>query len=105
MTNVHEAITAHSKKQHQIVKEFVLLEDERERAIEEAVAKCERHEPFSTDRINQVTAKMNDLAKKASFRRDGLSQRKWSKNTSAEKCARIDMVDPSESRFRPSCKT
>lgn len=46
MTNVHEAITAHSKKQHQIVKEFVLLEDERERAIEEAVAKCERHEPF-----------------------------------------------------------
>ncbi|ATH92111.1 hypothetical protein ACH95_07710 [Bacillus glycinifermentans] len=64
MTNVHEAITAHSKKQHQIVKEFVLLEDERERAIEEAVAKCERHEPFSTDRINQVTAKMNELAKK-----------------------------------------
>ncbi|MCF7618126.1 YpbS family protein [Bacillus sonorensis] len=64
MTNVHEAITAHSKKQHQLIKEFVLLEQERERAIEEAVATCERQEPFSTDRINQVTAKMNELAKK-----------------------------------------
>ncbi|MED1741012.1 YpbS family protein [Bacillus swezeyi] len=64
MTNVHEAITAHSKKQHQQISEFVLLEQEREKAIDEAVAKCERKEPFSTDRINQITVKMNELSKK-----------------------------------------
>ncbi|KAA6451736.1 YpbS family protein [Bacillus swezeyi] len=64
MTNVHEAITAHSKKQHQHISEFVLLEQEREKAIDEAVAKCERKEPFSTDRINQITVKMNELSKK-----------------------------------------
>ncbi|MGN9865046.1 YpbS family protein [Bacillus swezeyi] len=64
MTNVHEAITAHSKKQHQHISEFVLLEQEREKAIDKAVAKCERKEPFSTDRINQITVKMNELSKK-----------------------------------------
>ncbi|MFT0800533.1 YpbS family protein [Bacillus swezeyi] len=64
MTNVHETITAHSKKQHQHISEFVLLEQEREKAIDEAVAKCERKEPFSTDRINQITVKMNELSKK-----------------------------------------
>lgn len=33
-------------------------------AIEEAVAKCKNDEPFSTDAINEVTEKMNQLAKK-----------------------------------------
>ncbi|MCY7816746.1 YpbS family protein [Bacillus haynesii] len=64
MTNVHEAITAHSKKQHQHIKQFVRLEQEREKAIDEAVAKCRRNEAFSTDLINQITVQMNELAKK-----------------------------------------
>ncbi|QII51611.1 YpbS family protein [Bacillus paralicheniformis] len=64
MTNVHEAITAHSKKQHQHIKQFVRLEQEREKAIDEAVDKCRRNEAFSTDLINQITMQMNELAKK-----------------------------------------
>ncbi|MFN2745657.1 MULTISPECIES: YpbS family protein [unclassified Bacillus (in: firmicutes)] len=64
MTDVHKAISAHSKKQHQHIKAFILLEQEREKAIEEAVIKCERHEPFSTENINHITGKMNELSKK-----------------------------------------
>lgn len=88
MTNVHEAITAHSKKQHQHIKQFVRLEQEREKAIDETVDKCRRNEAFSTDLINQITKQMNELAKKASFPRDGSSRKKWSPNTSAENIRR-----------------
>lgn len=88
MTNVHEAITAHSKKQHQHIKQFVRLEQEREKAIDDVVDKCRRNEAFSTDLINQITVQMNELAKKASFPQDGSSRRKWLPNTSAENIRR-----------------
>ncbi|MED1123218.1 YpbS family protein [Bacillus atrophaeus] len=63
MSNVHEAITAHSNKQHQHIKHFLQLEQKREQAIEETVAKCQNGEPFTTDTINEITAEMNQLAK------------------------------------------
>lgn len=64
MSEVHKAISAHSAKQHEHIKTFMRLEHLREMAIEEAVAKCKNDEPFSTDAINEVTEKMNQLAKK-----------------------------------------
>ncbi|MGR6858641.1 YpbS family protein [Bacillus halotolerans] len=64
MSEVHKAISAHSAKQHEHIKTFMQLEHLREMAIEEAVAKCKNNEPFSTDAINEITEKMNQLAKK-----------------------------------------
>ncbi|WP_434813959.1 YpbS family protein [Bacillus halotolerans] len=64
MSEVHKAISAHSAKQHEHIKTFMQLEHLREMAIEEAVAKCKNDEPFSTDAINEITEKMNQLAKK-----------------------------------------
>lgn len=62
--NVHEAISKHSKKQHEIVKQFLQLEQMREFYIAEAVTLCEENKPFSVDNINLVTRKINELAKK-----------------------------------------
>ncbi|ANF36983.1 Uncharacterized protein ypbS [Bacillus velezensis] len=64
MSEVHKAISAHSAKQHQHVKTFVQLDYEREQAIDEAIVKCRQNQPFTTDAINGITAKMNQLAKK-----------------------------------------
>ncbi|MGN7373654.1 YpbS family protein [Bacillus halotolerans] len=64
MSEVHKAISAHSAKQHEHIKTFMQLEHLREMAIEEAVAKCKNDEPFSTDAINEITEKINQLAKK-----------------------------------------
>ena len=54
----------HIQKQHQHIKQFVRLEQEREKAIDDAVDKCRRNEAFSTDLINQITVQMNELAKR-----------------------------------------
>ncbi|WP_282034127.1 YpbS family protein [Metabacillus indicus] len=63
MSNVHEAITAHSKKQNAIVTKFAALEEKREALIEKAVMQCKQSEPFSVNGINEVTAEINELAK------------------------------------------
>lgn len=67
MSNVHEAITAHSKKQNAIVTKFAALEEKREALIEKAVLQCRQSEPFSVKRINEVTAEINELAKEGSI--------------------------------------
>lgn len=61
--NVHEAISAHSKKQHLHLVEFERLDAEREAAIEEAIEACRNGNPFSVDRINDATARINAHAK------------------------------------------
>jgi len=61
--NVHEAITAHSRKQHLHLVEFERLDALREQAIEDAVSKCRNGEPFDVDRINEATAFINAHAK------------------------------------------
>ncbi|MGE6629669.1 YpbS family protein [Bacillus sp. NPDC077027] len=63
MSNVHEAISAHSKKQHAHIQSFLTLESQREQAIDQVVKKCEQQEPFTTDEINEITSKMNELAR------------------------------------------
>lgn len=64
MTNVHEAITKHSKSQHEIVKTFVGLEQQREFYIDEAVALAKQNKEFTVAKINQVTNEINTLAGK-----------------------------------------
>lgn len=61
--NVHEAITQHSRKQHEHLQTFQQLDEERERLIQEAVDRCLRGEPFTTEAINQVTAKIIEHAR------------------------------------------
>lgn len=63
MTEVHQAITAHSQKQHALVRAFVELNTKRETYIEEAIALCQRGESFSVQKINEVTKQINELAK------------------------------------------
>ncbi|MBO9128189.1 YpbS family protein [Bacillus sp. 165] len=60
---VHKAISAHSKKQHAAVQEFLRLEAEREAAIDSAVMLCLQHQPFSVDSINMTTKQINALSK------------------------------------------
>ncbi|ALS22020.1 MULTISPECIES: DUF2533 family protein [Paenibacillus] len=62
--NVHEAITNHTRKQHAHLERFIELENERERAIEQAVAQCAAGLPFSVEPINAVTALINSHAQK-----------------------------------------
>jgi hypothetical protein len=62
MSNVHEAISQHSKKQHNHIQSFLKLEAKRESLIEEAIQLCVSSLPFEVGNINQVTAEMNRLA-------------------------------------------
>ncbi|PFE06284.1 DUF2533 domain-containing protein [Bacillus cereus] len=61
---VHKAITAHSRKQNEIVTTFLQLEAQREAAIEAAVALASNGKHFSVDSINMVTKQINNLAKR-----------------------------------------
>jgi Protein of unknown function (DUF2533) len=62
MSNVHEAISQHSKKQHNHIRSFLKLEAKREALIEEAIQLCVSSLPFEVGNINQVTGEMNRLA-------------------------------------------
>ncbi|MCA1030439.1 YpbS family protein [Bacillus timonensis] len=64
MSNVHEAITKHSQKQHEVVKTFLKLDLLREEYIEEAITLAKNHQSFSVEKINRVTNEINNLAKK-----------------------------------------
>lgn len=61
---VHEAITRHSMAQHEHLRRFMELDQERERLIEQAIRLCREGKPFSTDEINRVTSAINEHARK-----------------------------------------
>ncbi len=60
--SVHEAITKHSQRQHEAIKQFLKLDIQREAYIEEAINLCKQNQVFNTDNINIVTAEINQLA-------------------------------------------
>ncbi|MFO1443804.1 YpbS family protein [Bacillus sp. Bva_UNVM-123] len=62
--SVHKAISAHVNKQNKMITDFLALDKEREHFIEEAVSNCQSGMAFSADKINGVTAQINELAKK-----------------------------------------
>lgn len=62
--SVHKAITKHVNKQNQKINEFLVLDQKREAYIEEALERCREGKVFTTDKINEVTNQINELAKK-----------------------------------------
>lgn len=61
--SVHKAITDHVNKQNKRITEFLTLDQQREFYIEEAVELCRLGKIFTTEKINEVTARINELAK------------------------------------------
>jgi len=61
--SVHKAITEHVNKQNKKINDFLSLDQLREMYIDEAVTLCREGKPFTTEKINMVTNKINDLAK------------------------------------------
>ncbi|WP_409304196.1 DUF2533 family protein [Peribacillus sp. SCS-155] len=59
--SVHKDLAQHAANQNKIYNQFQALDQERERYIEEAVSLCQKGLPFTTDKINAVTDKMNRL--------------------------------------------
>jgi hypothetical protein len=61
--SVHKAISEHVNKQNHRINEFLVLDQQREQFIEEAVVLCKQGAAFTTDKINEVTGQINELAK------------------------------------------
>jgi hypothetical protein len=61
--SVHKAISKHVNKQNHRITDFLALDQKRERYIEEAVELCKDGKDFTTNKINQVTNQINELAK------------------------------------------
>ncbi len=62
--SVHKAISAHSQQQHERIRQFLELEQQREEAIDEAVSAAMDGERYEVTEINRITDEMNALARK-----------------------------------------
>jgi|1186.fasta_scaffold723903_2 hypothetical protein len=60
--SVHKDITLHAQKQNELFTQFAILDQQREKYIEEAIELCKAGEAFTTDQINEVTKQINVLA-------------------------------------------
>lgn len=61
--SVHKAISEHVNKQNKKINDFLLLDQQREVYIAEALELCKQEKAFTTDKINEVTNQINALAK------------------------------------------
>ncbi|MDP4105475.1 MAG: YpbS family protein [Bacillota bacterium] len=61
--SVHKEITAHVNQANKRITDFLTLDQKREFYIEEAVELCKQGKAFSTEKINEVTNQINELAK------------------------------------------
>ena len=59
--SVHKDLIKHAENQNKTYQEFLALDQQRESYIEEVVELCKNGEPFSTDKINEVTNKINRI--------------------------------------------
>jgi hypothetical protein len=59
--SVHKDLINHAKNQNQSYQEFQALDELREKYIEEAIELCKQGKPFTTDKINGVTNRMNRI--------------------------------------------
>ncbi|EKN65474.1 hypothetical protein BABA_20086 [Neobacillus bataviensis LMG 21833] len=59
--SVHKDLIKHAANQNKTYQVFQELDQQRERYIEEAVELCKQGLPFSTDKINEVTNRMNKI--------------------------------------------
>ncbi|MBO8171470.1 MAG: DUF2533 family protein [Bacillaceae bacterium] len=60
--SVHRFISQHLEKKQKAIQQFTELDQQREQYIEEAIERCKQGLSFSTEKINEVTGKMNELA-------------------------------------------
>jgi hypothetical protein len=61
--SVHKEITTHVNQANKRITDFLTLDQKREFYIEEAVELCKQGKAFSTEKINEVTNQINELAK------------------------------------------
>ncbi|MEH7417555.1 YpbS family protein [Neobacillus drentensis] len=61
--SVHKAITEHVNNQNKKINHFLSLDHLREMYINEALTLCKAGKPFTTEKINEVTHQINDLAR------------------------------------------
>lgn len=61
--SVHKEITKHVNKQNMRINQFLLLDEQREFFIEQALQNCREGKAFSVDRINEVTEKINEMSR------------------------------------------
>ncbi|WP_066062581.1 DUF2533 family protein [Neobacillus soli] len=59
--SVHKDLIKHAAIQNKTYQEFQALDQQRESFIEEAIELCKQGNPFSTEKINQVTNKINKI--------------------------------------------
>ncbi|SDN30098.1 DUF2533 family protein [Bacillus sp. OK048] len=59
--SVHKDLMKHAENQNKSYQQFLAWDQQREQYIEEAVELCKQGKPFSTDKINEVTNKMNKI--------------------------------------------
>lgn len=58
---VHKDLINHAANQNKLYQEFLALDQQRELYIEEAVQLCKQGKPFTTNKINEVTDRMNRI--------------------------------------------
>ena len=59
--SVQNDLIKHAANQNKSYQEFLALDELRETYIEEAISLCKQGKPFTTDKINEVTNKMNRI--------------------------------------------
>ncbi|WHY75317.1 DUF2533 family protein [Neobacillus sp. WH10] len=59
--SVHKDLIKHAAIQNKTYQEFLTLDQQRENYIDEAIELCKQGNPFSTDKINEVTNMINNI--------------------------------------------
>ncbi len=59
--SVHKDLIQHAEKQNKAFREFLLMDQQREGYIEEVISLCRQGKPFSTNKINEVSLKINAI--------------------------------------------
>jgi hypothetical protein len=59
--SVHKDLIKHAANQHETYQQFLVLDQQREQYIEQAIELCKQGLPFSTDKINELTNRINKI--------------------------------------------
>ncbi|WP_042355694.1 DUF2533 family protein [Bacillus rubiinfantis] len=59
--SVHKDLIQHAQKQNEQYRYFLQLDELREKYIEETLVLCQQNKPFTTDKINEVTKRINAI--------------------------------------------
>lgn len=65
--SVHRDISSQLERKNREINLFIQLDKEREASITKAIEHCHANEPYSIERINELTSQINELAKQGSI--------------------------------------